>query len=188
VIGACALSIRMGGIALAGALTALGPWGVRNFLLYNDPLLLRSSEAIWATRIPGLNSWLMRGGRVFGYLWLVTRRGFESSVGIFDGLSHFLPGIAYLGTLALPLVALVRRPHLRRIRRKHAALAGGLAVLGAIAIFFAYNLRHFSPQGRFLYVALAPVLWWLAECCPTRLRLLPPLWLGGWSLWALLAP
>jgi hypothetical protein len=186
VVGAGALGLRTVGIALTGVLAPLGPWAIRNALLYQDPLLLRSSEALWAERIPGLSSWLQRGGGMAGYLWLVARRGFESYLGIFDGMGRFLPGIAYLGALALPLFALTRRLRLRRVRRRRLALAGVFALAGALCIFFAYNLRHFTPQGRFLYVALAPLLWWLAESCPARLRILPPLWLGLWSLWALL--
>jgi hypothetical protein len=185
VLGAATLGARVGALALCGALLSLGPWGLRNALLHGDPLLIRSSEAIWSERIPGLDSWLERGGRAIGYLALVVRRGSESFVGVFDGFGRFLPWPAYLGTLALPLLALVRRPRLRRSRRRRLALAGLIAALGALGIFCAYNLRHFSPQGRFVYVALAPLLWWLAESWPARLRWLPPLWLCVWSAWAL---
>ncbi|MGC4046569.1 MAG: hypothetical protein QM758_22480 [Armatimonas sp.] len=185
VAGAVVLGIPMGGTVLLGALVALSPWALRNMLLYRDPLLIRLSEAIWSQEIPGLQGWQAKGGGAPGYFWLVARRGFESFIGVFDGMGRFLPGIAYLGTLSLPIYALTRRLRLRRVRRRQLAMAGALAFAGGLFIFFSYNLRHFSPQGRFLYGALAPLLWWLAESCPARLRLLPPLWLGFWSLWAL---
>lgn len=185
VVGAAALGVATGGTALLGALMALTPWAIRNFLLYQDPLLIRLSEAIWSQEIPGLKGWQERGGGIPGYFWLVTRRGFESFLGVFDGMGRFLPGAAYLGSLGMPLFACIHRLRLKRARRRQLALAGAFALAGGLFIFFSYNLRHFSPQGRFLYGVLAPLLWWVSESCPARLRILPPIWLGIWSLWAL---
>lgn len=185
VVGAAALGMATGVTTLLGALMALTPWAIRNFLLYQDPLLIRLSEAIWSQEIPGLKGWQERGGGTPGYFWLVTRRGFESFLGVFDGMGRFLPGAAYLGSLGMLLFVCTRRLRLKRARRRQLALAGAFALVGGLFIFFSYNLRHFSPQGRFLYGALAPLLWWVSESCPARLRILPPIWLGIWSLWAL---
>ncbi len=189
------LRMSRGRLLVVLAVVAAGnlPWMAYNTWHYGDPYLLRQTEALWSQLIPGLDGWLARGGRTPGYVRNVVFRGWELFVGAFDGLGRlYLPTPVYVGALLLPLVALSRRLRLRRPSRRRLAVAGGIVTGGALLIFMLYNLRHFSPQARFLFVALFPLSWWCAEgwlaAWPPRWRdlgaMLPLLVLIGLNLYA----
>ena len=129
-----------------------------------------------------------------GYIHVVVFRGWELFVGAFDGLGKtFYPSAAYLGALLLPLVALSRRLRFRAGARRELALFGAGVFGGAVLVFALYNLRHFSPQARFLFFALGPLSWWAAEgwlaAWPVRWRdvgvALPLIFLLGLNVYAL---
>lgn len=161
-----ALAWRFGGqkaakITLAMLLTSLGAtgwWFLANVSRCGDALCKGAADRLWDGSQPGYPHYqATRGFSPLRYLFSITAWGWRSFWGTFDGLQKHLPMPVFVGLLLWQTAALWgarRRVHCRA--RQAWLLASGIVLVTTSVIFCIFNWRHFSPQGRYFYVILAP--------------------------------
>lgn len=149
------------GLLLFGiAATLAAPWVLRNLAIYGEPLALHAhDEAFASNRVPA---------ELLAMPWVywreVVQRMFWSFCGNFGWYSVPLPGwlvASAFGAVVLAvagwLVALVRRS-------ERPTLALGTTALGTVLVIAAalrFNAEHIQPQGRFLFPAAGPLVFFV---------------------------
>jgi hypothetical protein len=159
--------LSMGFLALLLTLSISGWWLVRNYILYDDPLLQRTFLEVFAGTAKA-EDFLNRGMTWGQYAQLVadwTFRSFWFAYGVPEtartGLPNFLPGSVYLGLGALMLGAVVgfvlclREPSPAWARMW--LLLAGLCLLLTLVSFVLFVRVFFQTQGRYFYPALLPI-------------------------------
>jgi 4-amino-4-deoxy-L-arabinose transferase-like glycosyltransferase len=159
--------LSMGFLALLLTLSISGWWLVRNYILYDDPLLQRTFLEVFAGTAKAQD--FLDQGMTWGqYAQLVadwTFRSFWFAYGVPEtartGLPNFLPGSVYLGLGALMLGAVVgfvlclREPSPAWARMW--LLLAGLCLLLTLVSFVLFVRVFFQTQGRYFYPALLPI-------------------------------
>ncbi len=142
-------SILLLGLGVAGLVAS--PWFLRNFLVTGGPL---ASHAMVAAAVQsGVGAFPRTPGGVLRGLGLL----FASFYACYGQLAVWLPRALYLIPLAVASAAAagwaVRRPApgTPQAAFARAACVALACVLGA---WLAYNLRVYSPQGRYLFIAM----------------------------------
>lgn len=163
---ACALAVARGpgrwtrvtALTVAACCVA-GPWMARNWVEHRDPTGVRSIEAVEAHRCAGRHPTDLSG----------IVRGAAVAVGTFflwyGQLAIHLPPWLYTVPVAATLLAIAGRM-LGRYPLKDAAHFVWPAFLGISCLLIAfvlYNLRVYSPQGRYLFVGVGFIAYVLAS-------------------------
>jgi 4-amino-4-deoxy-L-arabinose transferase-like glycosyltransferase len=159
--------LGMGFLALLLTLSISSWWLVRNYILYDDPLLQRTFLEVFAGTAKAQD--FINQGMTWGqYAQLVadwTFRSFWFAYGAPDtaraGLPNFLPSSVYVGLGALTLGAMVG--FALRLREPSPAwarawlLLAGLCLLLTLVSFVLFVRVFFQTQGRYFYPALLPI-------------------------------
>jgi 4-amino-4-deoxy-L-arabinose transferase-like glycosyltransferase len=136
-----------------------GWWYVRNIALYGDPLRARAADRLWSGVQPGFSHLHTQTGVSVGrYLVSAVSLANDSFWGVFDAMSSALPVPVYYGLglcLVLALVRALPRAYRGRARREWLVLVGMYAAF-VVVVFALYNWKHYTPQGRYLFVLLSP--------------------------------
>lgn len=179
-------------LALTIGLTVLssGWWYAYNALHYGDPLRKLAADRLWDPLQPGYD------GSGLTYFLRLGVLAFHSFWGVFHAMRDALPSGVYKAVLLVQLLSGIgwglSWRHFAKPTRQW-WIAAGLFALSVTAIFLLFNLRHYTPQGRYFYVLLAP--WGAATALGWR-RLFPERWrslaslllvvaLGLLQLWSL---
>jgi 4-amino-4-deoxy-L-arabinose transferase-like glycosyltransferase len=154
-------------LALVITLLVSGWWLVRNYILYDDPLLQRTFLEVFAGTAKAQD--FINQGMTWGqYAQLVadwTFRSFWFAYGAPDtartGLPNFLPSSVYLGLGALTLGAAIgfalrlREPS--PLWARVWLLLAGLCLVLTLVSFVLFVRVFFQTQGRYFYPALLPI-------------------------------
>ena len=142
---------------------ALGWWFVYNTIHYGDPLRKAAADGIWNTVQPGYAViGAQKGFAPWRYLAALAHWGWASFWGVFDGMSHPFPSPFYLLLLTGQLITAFGTAFaLRRIlprSRTERAICVVTAIFAAwvFLVYVQYNWAHYTPQGRYFFVLLAP--------------------------------
>lgn len=197
-----ALAWRFGPQRAARAAVALGlatvatltGWFWGNAQRCGDALCKGAADRLWDGVQPGYPHYqATRGFSPLRYLFSIAAFGWRSFWGTFDGLQKHLPMPVFLLLLGGQLTTFWgARRRGGRVRQAW-LLAASVLFLTTAVIYTLFNLRHYSPQGRYFYVILAP---FGAITGYGYLALWPPVWrtraaqglvaaLGGLNLWCL---
>ena len=169
----CAMSLGMG--LLIGL-----PWLIRNTILYGDPVAQRLFlTAFSGTAQADVIARYVFGGFITAYLQGVGQWTFASFWGVFDSMRLFwgqnphgrtpspssplLPMYNVLALLSLaPLAGLALQRRRVRLTPSQQVMLPVFAVLTAlvIVVFFRFILTFFQAQGRYLYPALLPLVFY----------------------------
>ncbi len=150
--------------SLLGAVAvAWGWWFFYNTIHYGDPLRKAAADRLWDTVQPGYAVLgVAKGFAPWRYLVSILGAGWLSFWGNFDGMRHRLPVANYFAIFALQIaafvgVALALRRLLPRSRVERAIwIVTGVFAAWVILIYCQYNWAHYTPQGRYFFVLVAP--------------------------------
>jgi 4-amino-4-deoxy-L-arabinose transferase-like glycosyltransferase len=152
--------------ALALCLAPLAAWGwwfARNQRLYGDPLRKAAADRLWAQFQPGFVTLSTRDGLTAPrYAASLAHIGYLSFWGMFDAFRFTLPAPVYAAIALMQAVALlglfrtVAAGMWRTPSRRAVAVAFGLYAAFVTAVFYQFNWSHYTPQGRYFFVLLAP--------------------------------
>lgn len=180
--------------ALLGAVAvAWGWWFFYNTVHYGDPLRKAAADHLWDSVQPGYAViGVARGFAPWRYLVSILGAGWLSFWGNFDGMKHRFPITNYFVLFALQLVAFVGvASALRRLLPRsplERAIWGVTGIFAAwvILIYCQYNWAHYTPQGRYFFVLLAPFGMLMAGGMHALLRrfVRVPHWQG--AVWAMI--
>lgn len=160
-----ALAWRFGGqraikAALALGLTmaaTLAGWFWGNTQRCGDALCKGAADRLWDGVQPGFAHYqATRGFSPLRYLFSIATFGWRSFWGTFDGLQRHLPLPIFLVLLAGQGGALWGARRKGQQVRQAWLLAAAALFFTTTVIFILFNWRHYSPQGRYFYVMLAP--------------------------------
>lgn len=144
-------------VALIAAAVVAGPWVGRNIVQYRDPTGIECIAAREANRLAGRfphdPAGIAKGAATAACSFFLC----------YGQLAVWLPKWAYALPAGLAILAGTGWWRRRRLPRDAAGLgkASTIAVACLAVAFFAYLLRIYSPQGRYLYVGM-PFLAFLA--------------------------
>ncbi len=147
-------------VALLTTLVSMGWWFMGNISRCGDALCKETSDKLWDVAQPGyLHYKATRGFSPPRYLFSIAAFGWRSFWGTFDGLQKHLPMPLFLTLMVWQAAALwgawQRGKRARRVRQ--AWLLAVLVLMSTTTlIYILYNWRHYTPQGRYFYVMLAP--------------------------------
>ncbi|MFT0745638.1 glycosyltransferase family 39 protein [Synechococcus sp. RC10B2] len=159
--------LSMGFLALLLTLSISGWWLVRNYILYDDPLLQRTFLEVFAGTAKAQD--FINQGMTWGqYAQLVadwTFRSFWFAYGAPEtartGLPNFLPSSVYLGLGALTLGAAVgfalRLCEPSPLWARVWLLLAGLCLVLTLVSFVLFVRVFFQTQGRYFYPALLTI-------------------------------
>ena len=175
-------------MAALTTLLAVGWWFLANVSRCGDALCKGAADRLWDGVQPGYPHYkATRGFSPLRYVFSIATFGWRSFWGTFDGLQKHLPMPIFLTLLLGQGVALFgARRRAGRVRQAW-LLAAAALMLTTSVIFLLFNWRHYSPQGRYFYVMLAP---FGAITAYGSLALVPPLWrprAGRGLVWLLAA-
>ncbi len=178
---------------LAAVVTAWGWWFAYNVRHFGDPLRARAADRLWDGVQPG---YAVIGPRYhmapWRYLISILDRGWLSFWGIFDAMAHPLPSAVYVALFAAQLAALIGViARLRRLLPRYPAeraiwATTGVFVAWVLLVYCQYNFKHYTPQGRYFFVLLAPFGVLMAGGMDAFLRRYLPNPVGRNAAWALL--
>jgi 4-amino-4-deoxy-L-arabinose transferase-like glycosyltransferase len=178
--------------SLLGAVAvALGWWFFYNTTHYGDPLRKAAADRLWDSVQPGYAVLgVAKGFAPWRYLVSILGAGWISFWGNFDGMKHRFPLPNYLALFALQIAAFVGvAASLRRLLpRSHVERAiwvvTGVFAAWVILIYCQYNWAHYTPQGRYFFVLLAPFGMLMAGGMAAFLRrfVRSPRW--QWAVWS----
>ncbi len=141
----------------------LGWWFAYNTINFGDPLRKAAADRLWDAVQPGYAVIGVRNGFApWRYLLALIHQGWRSFWGVFDGMGHPFPLPVYLLLLAAQLAAFLGAGFalpriLTRSRTERAiVLSTGVFAAWVLLIFVQYNWAHYTPQGRYFFVLLAP--------------------------------
>ena len=140
-----------------------GWWFVYNTVHFGDPLRKAAADRLWDPLQPGYAViGAARGFAPWRYLLSILGAGWASFWGCFDGMTHRFPLLVYVVLCALQIAAfvgaayaLVRVLPASRVERAIAVVTG-LFAAWVLLVYCQYNFAHYTPQGRYFFVLLAP--------------------------------
>ena len=148
---------------LAALGVTLGWWFVFNTIHYGDPLRKAAADRLWDAVQPGYAVLgAQKGFAPWRYLASILGNGWLSFWGVFDGMTHRFP-LPFYATLmmgqlaAFAGAALALRHILPRSRTERAiVVVTGIFAAWVLLVYVQYNWAHYTPQGRYFFVLLAP--------------------------------
>jgi hypothetical protein len=150
-------------VSMAALAAATGWWFVGNVRLYGDPFRKAAADRLWDAVQPGYAVLAAgKGMPPWRYAVSIYGKAFMSFWGIFDGFTVWMPWGVYGALLVFQVTTAGGLVRLARSRpRRFAVWWPVLAAWGIIAgwsllVYTQYNWRHYTPQGRYFFVLLAP--------------------------------
>ncbi len=143
---------------LLTSVVAMGWWFLANVSRCGDALCKASADRLWDRIQPGYERF--RVELKWGpprYAFYVASWCWRSFWGSFNGFLEHLPMPLFVSLLFWQTAALwgARRRGRSRARRAW-LIAGGIFFLTTSVLVLIFNWRHYSAQGRYFYVILAP--------------------------------
>ncbi|MBC8142668.1 MAG: hypothetical protein H7Y38_14650 [Armatimonadetes bacterium] len=142
---------------------SLGWWFVYNTVNYGDPLRKAAADRLWDAVQPGYAVLGVRNGFApWRYMVALLHQSGRSFWGVFDGFSHPFPPVVYAVLFAAQLAALIGaasglpRILLRSRTERAIGVTTGIFAAWVFLVFVQYNWAHYTPQGRYFFVLLAP--------------------------------
>jgi 4-amino-4-deoxy-L-arabinose transferase-like glycosyltransferase len=153
------------GLFVVVALALVGPWLVRNQIVYGDPIGQKAFMRFFGDRNVTPSALLAVGWTPGEYVWKVTNYSLKSMLGVFGHMDRWLPGWVY-GVFGVVSVVGVAGIVVWYVRDKSGVDAGVLRALalwaGAFLLVFLFfvkfNTEFFQAQARYMFPALVPIV------------------------------
>lgn len=165
---------------LTACLAFWGWWFAYNTVHYGDPLRKAAADVLWNPVQPGYAViHLQKHFAPWHYLVSILSNGWISFWGIFDGFKHRFPTPFYLvfavgqSVAAWGLTARLRRLLPRSSAERTIWATTGVFTAFVTAVYCQYNWAHYTPQGRYFFVLLAPFGALMAGGFDAALRRIP---------------
>jgi len=143
-------------VILGMAIVVGGWWYVRNWLLFNDPML--------STTVGILNPWhLQHIPLSLSYMTIVIQKTFSSFFGEFGALQFSIPVFhltIYGGILVLGIAGLCRSSAIKGLTPLQIRMFGlfSLSLLGGVGVYVYLNTKYSGFfVGRYLFMVIAPI-------------------------------
>ncbi len=146
------------------AIILASPIWIRNYILYNDPLLLKTFAVNSAgDSMPDI--W--HNTKAFAHYFLVfVQQSTESFFGLLGYMYIRFPVWIYVllifATGLLVLGAAKNRKSQQSQNNKGVNWIIGSLLIGALILYLRFNIEHTEPQARYFFTAIAPIGYFLA--------------------------